>query len=187
MTREDVKELIKAIMTYYPNFLKEEEDVSEKVDAWYFIFKEDDADLIRMALASYVSNTSSSFAPVPGALRNIAYDLIHSNDMDENEAWQLIKKAYMKGASEASNEFKKLPLLIQKTIGTPSYLRDLAYSCNEYSEGQFKKMFKATAEREKYLAMLPSNIRAVIEDTSRQLEQSKQPKLEGIEQMKGEH
>lgn len=181
MTREEVKEILRSISGFYENFKVDK----TKVDAWYFIFKEDDADLIRMALASYVSNTSSSFAPVPGALRNIAYDLIHSNDMDENEAWQLIKKAYMKGASEASNEFKKLPLLIQKTIGTPSYLRDLAYSCNEYSEGQFKKMFKATAEREKYLAMLPSNIRAVIEDTSRQLEQNKQPKLEGIEQMKG--
>lgn len=164
MTREEVKSAVRMLAAVYPKQFGTPQAVIDTVDAWAFIFAEDDAKTINAAVMVYL-NQPHEFAPRPGQLREIIYKELHRDDLTEIEAWNLVAKAIRNGTYGAEEEFAKLPETVQKAIGGPIYLRDLATSEDmnaSVESSNFFRRYRTIMERQQADESMPAAIRALI-------------------------
>ena len=151
MTRDDVKKLIAVMSGVYPNYAPK--NLPLTVDVLYKVYEKFDYSVIEKALADYISTDKSGFAPVPGQLVELAY----KNDLDKDamtaqEAWDRVLKALSRSAYYFDEEFKKLPEIVQKCIGSPYRLHQMAIDENfnpgvEYSH--FARTFNELSAKDR--------------------------------------
>ena len=163
MTRDEVKEII-MIMTYtYPNY--KPADITATVDTWTAILSSYQFEHIRAALHSYILSDTKGFAPTPGQL--IDKIPIKSFDMTEMEAWGKVNKALSNSSYHAKEEFDKLPLVVQKTLGRFEVLQEWAGMeidvVQSVIQSNFIRNYRTVLQREKDRNKLPTRLREVLE------------------------
>ena len=163
MTRDEVKEII-MIMTYtYPNY--KPADITATVDTWTAILSSYQFEHIRAALHSYILSDTKGFAPTPGQL--IDKIPIKSFDMTEMEAWGMVNKALSNSNYHAKEEFDKLPLVVQKTLGRFEVLQEWAgmeiYTVQSVIQSNFIRNYRTVLQREKERNKLPTRLREILE------------------------
>lgn len=150
MNREETKTIIRAMMSSYPNY--KPQNLSETVDVWQAMLDDVDYKLISIALKSYIRTDRSGFAPSIGQLMDYVSKLTEKESMTDAEAWAVVKKAISNSAYDSVDEFAKLPPVIQRAIGRPNVLKQMALS-TDFNEGvessNFKRTYRALAEKEK--------------------------------------
>ena len=155
MTRDEVKEII-MIMTYtYSNY--KPADITATVDTWTAI------------LASYqfehILSDTKGFAPTPGQL--IDKIPVQSFDMTEMEAWGKVNKALSNSSYHAKEEFDKLPLVVQKTLGRFEVLQEWAGmeidTVQSVIQSNFIRNYRTVLQREKEHNKLPTRLREILE------------------------
>lgn len=163
MTRDEVKEII-MIMTYtYSNY--KPIDVKATVDIWASILAPYQFEGIKAALHAYILSDTKGFAPSPGQL----VDQIQARDFDmtELEAWGLVNKALSNSNYHAKEEFDKLPLLIQKTLGRCDVLKEWAImemdTVQSVIQSNFIRNYRTVLQREKERNKLPTRLRETLE------------------------
>lgn len=159
MTREETKKALYIIAEMYQNFAV----TSAKVDIWHRILEDYPAAVIDNAIAAYIRTDTKGFPPVPGQL----IDLITETDnVSEAEAWELASKACRNGLYGYVEEYDKLPPLIQKCIGSPTMLRNMAVMQSNELQTRFKAQFlrdyRTLKEREKQDAKIPKPVLEVL-------------------------
>ena len=137
MTREEVKELLMNIKTYYPNF--KIDDPTRFVNAWYMMLQDEDCFQVAMALKEYIKTDKSGFAPSIGNLLGKA-QTNESNFVDESVAWYKVYKAICNSGYNAETEFEKLDEDIQRAVGAASQLRQWAMS-EDFNQGVESALF----------------------------------------------
>lgn len=163
MTRDEVKEII-MIMTYtYPNY--KPADITATVDTWTAIFSSYQFEHIRAALHSYILSDTKGFAPTPGQL--IDKIPIKSFDMTEMEAWGMVNRALSNSSYHAKEEFDKLPLVVQKTLGRFEVLQEWAGMeidvVQSVIQSNFIRNYRTVLQREKERNKLPTRLREILE------------------------
>ena len=163
MTRDEVKEII-MIMTYtYPNY--KPADITATVDTWTAILASYQFEHIRAALHSYILSDTKGFAPTPGQL--IDKIPIKSFDMTEMEAWGKVNKALSNSSYHAKEEFDKLPLVVQKTLGRFEVLQEWAGmeidTVQSVIQSNFIRNYRTVLQREKEHNKLPTRLREILE------------------------
>ena len=163
MTRDEVKEII-MIMTYtYPNY--KPTDITATVDTWTAILASYQFEHIRAALHSYILSDTKGFAPTPGQL--IDKIPVKSFDMTEMEAWGMVNKALSNSNYHAKEEFDKLPLVVQKTLGRFEVLQEWAGmeidTVQSVIQSNFIRNYRTVLQREKDRNKLPIRLREVLE------------------------
>jgi hypothetical protein len=163
MTRDEVKEII-MIMTYtYPNY--KPTDITATVDTWTAILSSYQFEHIRAALHSYILSDTKGFAPTPGQL--IDKIPIKSFDMTEMEAWGMVNKALSNSSYHAKEEFDKLPLVVQKTLGRFEVLQEWAGmeidTVQSVIQSNFIRNYRTVLQREKERNKLPTRLREILE------------------------
>lgn len=163
MTRDEVKEII-MIMTYtYPNY--KPADITATVDTWTAILSSYQFEHIRAALHSYILSDTKGFAPTPGQL--IDKIPIKSFDMTEMEAWGMVNKALSNSSYHAKEEFDKLPLVVQKTLGRFEVLQEWAGmeidTVQSVIQSNFIRNYRTVLQREKERNKLPTRLREILE------------------------
>lgn len=163
MTRDEVKEII-MIMTYtYPNY--KPADITATVDTWTAILSSYQFEHIRAALHSYILSDTKGFAPTPGQL--IDKIPIKSFDMTEMEAWGKVNKALSNSNYHAKEEFDKLPLVVQKTLGRFEVLQEWAGMeidiVQSVIQSNFIRNYRTVLQREKERNKLPTRLREILE------------------------
>ena len=163
MTRDEVKEII-MIMTYtYPNY--KPADITATVDTWTAILSSYQFEHIRAALHSYILSDTKGFAPTPGQL--IDKIPIKSFDMTEMEAWGMVNKALSNSSYHAKEEFDKLPLVVQKTLGRFEVLQEWAGMeidvVQSVIQSNFIRNYRTVLQREKERNKLPTRLREILE------------------------
>lgn len=163
MTRDEVKEII-MIMTYtYPNY--KPADITATVDTWTAILSSYQFEHIRAALHSYILSDTKGFAPTPGQL--IDKIPIKSFDMTEMEAWGKVNKALSNSNYHAKEEFDKLPLVVQKTLGRFEVLQEWAGmeidTVQSVIQSNFIRNYRTVLQREKERNKLPTRLREILE------------------------
>ena len=152
MTRDEVKEII-MIMTYtYPNY--KPTDIKATVDIWASI------------LAPY------QFEGIKAALL-IDQIPVKKFDMTELEAWGIVNKAIANSNYHAKEEFDKLPLVIQKTLGRCDVLKEWASMENDtvqsVIQSNFIRNYRTVLQREKDIEKLPVKLRELLEITGEKM------------------
>ena len=167
MTRDETKKILMMIQCSFPNW-KPTMDMSFVIDVWNDDLQEYSYEQVFMALKSYKATNISGFAPSIGQLIDKIHSInpAESDELNPNEAWNLVYKALCNSTYHAQEEFDKLPPAVQKAVGSADNLRSLAGSSNfneEVEKSLFTKVYTTTIQREKERAKLPVELRKALE------------------------
>lgn len=181
MTKEQTAKLIAIIKEFYPND-KEATDINNRVNTWYKIFKDYDFNEIQMAVVTFVTQDTKGFPPSVGQIIDKLNSLKNTNNqLTEMEAWTLVRKAIGNSNYNATQEFEKLPELIQQILGSPNTLKEWGLiekpETLQVIASNFMRSYVAKATKFKECQTLPSNVKNYIEKFKEKLalnERSKQ-------------
>lgn len=164
MTKEEVQMLLAMTQAVYPNYNPPSREAA--VNAWLMCLSEYDNNVVMAAFKAYMTTNTSGFAPAPGQLIEILQTLTQPSELNELEAWSIVRKALRNCGYNSEQEFAKLPTVVQKTVGTPQQLK--IWACDsEFNENvvssNFIKTYRTEVKRATELNKMPSDIKKVIE------------------------
>lgn len=182
MTIDEFGQFASAIKTYFPkdNLLS----TNEAMDLWFDMLKDLDYQRAYIGLKTYVA--INKFPPAISDIRAYAMKVKELQELNEMEAWSLVKKAIRNGGYNSIEEYEKLPLLIQKAVGLPSQLREWALDEN-YKEAvvmsNFQKAYKFELQKKQEFQKLPQQVQKFIEEENKnsystKIEQKRQEMIE---------
>ena len=164
MTEKEVRQLLAMTQAVYPNYNPPSREAA--VNAWLMCLSEYDNNVVMAAFKAYMTTNTSGFAPAPGQLIEILQTLTPPSELNELEAWSLVRQALKNCNYNSEQEFAKLPTIIQKTVGTPQQLRIWA-SDTEFNENvassNFIKTYRTEVKRAAELNKMPEDVRKLIE------------------------
>lgn len=164
MTEKEVRQLLAMTQAVYPNYNPPSREAA--VNAWLMCLGEYDNNVVMVAFKAYMTTNTSGFAPAPGQLIEILQTLTQPSELNELEAWSLVRQALKNCNYNSEQEFAKLPTIIQKTVGTPQQLRIWA-SDTEFNENvassNFIKTYRTEVKRAAELNKMPEDVRKLIE------------------------
>ena len=167
MTREEIQDFLAMIQAAYPNFNPPSKTAA--VNAWTLALEEYEEKAVHMAFKLYMQTNTSGFAPVPGQIIEKIHTMTQPQELNEMEAWSLVSKAIRNSGYNSTEEFAKLPPLVQKAVGLPSQLRTWALDEN-YNEqvamSSFQRAYKAELKCHEELQKMPKNVRNLIENAN---------------------
>jgi len=168
MTIEDAAKIMQVITAAYESFYRgsSPEIAKSRLRLWYDVFRDDDAVEVGMAVKAYIISDTSGYPPDVGKIKDYIYRLHNPEELTEQEAWNLVYDAACNGAYHAQDEFKKLPPIIQKIIGSASYIRDVSRMSSDtlsVTASNFMRSYKARAAKEREYSKYPLDIKAFAE------------------------
>ena len=164
MDREETKKIIRIMCASYPNY--KPADISETIDIWTSMLSDYSYEHIALALKSYISTSTSGFAPSIGEIIQKASSFTQHTELNELEAWSLVSKALSNGYYGADEEFEKLPPLVQKAVGSPANIREWAqldFKALSVIQSNFERVYSATVKRAEEYSRLPENVKALMQ------------------------
>ena len=164
MTEKEVRQLLAMTQAVYPNYNPPSREAA--VNAWLMCLSEYDNNVVMAAFKAYMTTNTSGFAPAPGQLIEILQTLTQPSELNELEAWSIVRKALRNCGYNAEQEFAKLPTVVQKAVGTPQQLK--IWACDsEFNENvvssNFIKTYRTEVKRTTELNKMPENVRKLIE------------------------
>lgn len=178
MTRDDTKKILTVMLITWPNF--KPELTSEFVDIWHVMIGDLDYQQAQAALKAYAQTDTSGFAPSVGQLRAKVVELTTAAEMFEGEAWAFVRRAIGRSAYYSSEEFAKLPKIVQEAVGGPETLKSWAAMDEDeldYARGDFQRRFSSAKARQKERMQLSDDLKDIldrrpkIQDTKEQAKQ----------------
>lgn len=182
MTFKEFGQLADAIKTYFPkdNMLP----TAESMELWFDMLKDLDYQSAVYGLKKYVS--LNKFPPAISDIREHAASVSKPDELNEMEAWALVRNAISNSGYNSAEEFAKLPPLVQKAVGLPGQLRVWAMD-EDYSESvtssNFIKTYREVLKRNEEIKKIPAQVMKLIENTYRgsypaQIEQKRKELIE---------
>lgn len=133
---------------------------------WAEMFARDDVALVAAAVKALIESDSKGFPPHIGAVKEKLRLISAGDEMTEAEAWGIVAKALRNSAYGSREEFDKFPPVIKRIVGSPSQLREWSMMDSETVHSvvasNFQRSYKAIAQREKELAKLPPDVKALV-------------------------
>ena len=175
MTRDETLAIMAVLKVAYPSFYRDMDRQSalQAVALWTEMFAEDRADIVTAAVKALIKTRKEGFPPTIGEVSAKIAEIDQPKEMTELEAWSLVEAACRNGLHGADEEFSKLPPLVRKAVGSPNQLREWALmdagTVKSVVASNFMRSFKIYQKREREAAMLPSDIRALIEGATERL------------------
>lgn len=124
MQRNETAQIVQILVETYPSQFKAESPVLLQV--WEATMVDLDFADVKKALFQYIQTSTTGFPPVPGQLRALIAKPQTAKIMTASEAWGLVRNAIGNALYGAEEEFNALPKTIQRIVGTPQMLRDMA-------------------------------------------------------------
>ncbi len=160
----------------YPMYYKDKpkDELSATVNLWSEMFADDDVNLVKAAIKSYIASDVKGFPPVIGQIKNSLYKLTEQEQMTEVAAWGLVSKALKNGYYNAKEEFDKLPPTIQSTIGSADRLREWSQvdvqTVQTVISSNFMRSYKVKSQQEQEYAKLPNDVKQLMSKIVLQIE-----------------
>lgn len=163
MTLQDTAKVMDIIKGAYPSW----NATKNTALVWAQMFVDDPVELVLAAVKSYIASDTKGFAPVVGQIKQIMTDL-QVEDMNEQQAWSLVRKAIGNGLYGCYTEYAKLPPILQKVVGSPEQLTEwamLEQGLDTVVASNVMRSYRAALERERFERALPSDVKMVLEGT----------------------
>lgn len=172
MTYEDTLAVLSILKAAYPNFYRgmTKQDAEGVVNLWYDMFKAEPGSLVIAAVKTLLETDDKGFPPHIGAVKEKLRMLTQKEEMTEMEAWGLVSRALKNGLYGYREEWERLPETVRSAIGAPEQLRDWAMmdvdTVNSVVSSNFQRAYRAKAKREREVAALPAEVRAMLREAS---------------------
>ena len=187
MTREETINLLMMVQASFPNYKVQDKTIA--VNTWYTMLKDFKYQHLEMALRAYIMTDTTGFAPSIGQLISKLHSIAVPEELNEMEAWNLVRKAIGNGVYRAEEEFSKLPPLVQKAVGQAGQLREWAKtdlnSIETVVQSNFQRTYRSTLIRQKEIKKMPNDIKALIDrvnhnSTKAQIEQKNSQTIKSL-------
>lgn len=168
MTIEETGIIMDILTTAYPRFYSgpNAPDMMKTLTLWAEMFARDDVALVAAAVKALIESDSKGFPPHIGAVKEKLRLISGEDEMTEAEAWGIVAKALRNSAYDSREEFEKFPPVIKRIVGSPSQLREWGMMDSETVHSvvasNFQRSYKAIVQREKELAKLPPDVKALV-------------------------
>lgn len=160
ITKKQFLILVAAMKAAYPSEKFLPDDDAGKI--WYMMLKDIDYQTLTAAVQKHMM--MSPYPPTIADLRK--YSVQGVEQMSELAAWSLVRQAISNSSYHAEEEYSKLPPLIQKAVGNPANLREMARmdmdTVNSVEQSHFIRVYRATVKRETELLQLSPEMRELI-------------------------
>lgn len=178
MDKLETGKIVTAITAAYPGYFRNSTvtDIQNLVSTWDMVMGDYTYEQVSAGLKIFLTSDTKGFPPSPGQVIDCILKVTQpeSMKMSEGEAWSIVRKAVEKGSYYAEEEFEKFPEPIKRAVGSPSNIRSMAMD-DEFNEGVAKSLFERTyremLNREREDAKIPSNVKTLIQNTVKQLEE----------------
>lgn len=175
MTDSEVKKLIYVVKATYPRYYEKftQADYENMLISWSMCLEEYTYAQASAGLKAFLKLDTKGYPPVVGQIIEQIQKLNPETEiMGALEAWQLVYKAICNSNYNSDSEFKKLPPLCQKVIGTPANLRSMANmeidTVMGVEQSHFIRQYNENVKREKELMKVAPEMRVGI-DQAREL------------------
>ena len=168
MTDIDVAGVMDLLDEFYPAFYakRTDEERLEIADLWAVVFAADDPRLVVAAVRSFIEMDEKGFPPVPGQIKAKMRLITAHGELSETDAWNMARKAVRNSGYESQEEFDRLPLSVQKLVGSPNQLREWALmesdTLNSVVASNFLKAYRTQTAREREYNALSPDVRAIV-------------------------
>lgn len=168
MERSDVLKIMAVLRGAYPQFYRniDRKEAEDTVNLWLDMFRQDDPQLVAVAVKSVIEGDEKGFPPTIGQVKAKMRLLTDSGEMTEAEAWELVSKAIRNGLYGAQEEFDKFPPVIRRIVGSPNTLREWARMDTEtvhsVVSSNFQRSYRAISAKEKEIAKLPPEVKSLV-------------------------
>ena len=168
MERSDVLEIMAVLRGAYPQFYRgiSRKEAEDTVNLWLDMFRQDDANLVGVAVKSLIDTDEKGYPPHIGAVKAKIRLLTAREEMTEAEAWGIVSKAIRNGTYGAHEEFEKLPPILKRIVGSPNMLREWARmdsdTVHSVVASNFQRSYRAVSAREREIAKLPPDVREIV-------------------------
>lgn len=167
MTIDETSVIMDIISIAYPHYYNKQTEDERYMAAvlWAEMFSEDDVNVVKAALKSFIATDEDGYAPNIGKIKSKVRLLTTPAEMSEGEAWGLVYKALGNGAYGYKEEFDKLPYEIQYTIGSPEVLRSWAVQESDslsVLQSNFQRAYRARAQYVREVKALPADARQMM-------------------------
>ncbi len=166
MTYRETLQIMAILKTAYPNYYKGGSDLEQAAALWAELFADDDVLVVAAAVKAFIVNDNKGFPPVIGQIKTMVCDLTSPKEMTELEAWGLVSAALRNSLYNSEDEYRKLPPVIQRIVGSPSVLREWAQSdINELQTviaSNFQRSYRAMAKSEREFIALPQSTKDIL-------------------------
>ena len=168
MTFEETLAIMSVLKAAYPNYYKDmkRSEAESIVSLWAEMFKDEPAELVAVAVKAHIANDKKGFPPHIGAIKDAIIKITQPTEMTEIEAWALVQKACRNAIYGAAEEYKKLPEVLQRLVGSPQQLKEWAMMdadvVHSVVASNFQRSYKVRAASEREVLALPSDVRQVV-------------------------
>lgn len=172
MTIEETGIIMDILTTAYPHFYggPNAPDMVKALKLWAEMFARDDVALVAAAVKGLIETDDKGYPPGIGAVKEKLRLISGGEEMTEAEAWGIVAKALRNSTYGAREEFEKFPPVIKRIVGSPNQLREWGAMDSETVHSvvasNFQRSYKAIAQREREIAKLPPDVKALVEKIS---------------------
>lgn len=172
MDRDETIATLAILRGAYPGFYRgiSKTEAEDAVNLWLDIFGRYPFQLVLAAVKSFIEADEKGFPPVPGQIVAKIRLITEPEQQGELEAWSLVSAATQNGLYGYRDEFKKLPPIVQKIVGTPEQIRDWAMMDSSTFQSvvasNFQRAYRTACAREAEIAKLPAEVRIMISGVS---------------------
>lgn len=156
MERVEFSKIVLILNAAYRNNGKPMIEDKMQADVWYEMLKDLDYAVAEKAVKNMIAR--SPYQPTIADVRKEYARLVTAPAMGEGEAWGLVREAIRNGTYGATEEFAKLPPVLQKAVGNPMSLTEWASLSSKEVEtvvySNFMKALRGVQEREKDSAVV---------------------------------
>lgn len=164
LTQDEVKKLLTIIVASYPNY--KADNIKITINVWHEMLKDYPYEDVVLGLKTFIATDTSGFAPSIGQLIGMINRTSRIENMNENEAWSLVRKAISNGAYNSEYEFERLPAIVKESVGSPNQLHIWATDPN-YNEGvtssHFINTYRTLCKRSEEESRMPKEARLKLE------------------------
>ena len=134
----------------------------EQIAVWFEMLKD-----LPYNVASYSVQKHIMTNKYPPTIAEIRQGTVSpSQFISSAEAWSLVAKAARNGIYNAQKEFDALPEAVQRAIGSPDMIRNMAMdneSAMTVQQSHFIRAYNSEVEKAKERALIPASVMGLIE------------------------
>jgi hypothetical protein len=170
MTRIETAAVLAVIKTAYPRYYdnKTKKELEETISLWQTMLEEYPAAVVTGAVKALIA--VNKFPPAIAEVIEMIGTLTKPGELGEIEAWGLVKNAIRNSTYHSIEEFEKLPVAIQTTLGSPSVLKEWAMSEDGSVEtvvaSNFMRSYRSKVDNRKTIEAVPAGVKALIAEAN---------------------
>lgn len=164
MNTDEILVILGTLKIAYPAFYKDlkKSEADNLVNLWSVMFESDNVKIVTEAVKALIC--TSKFPPSIADVKEKIALITQPSAMTEIEAWNMVRNAI--SYYNASENFNRLPEIIQKLVGSPGQLREWAQmdstTVDSVIQSNFMRSYKARVIQEKEYNLLPESTKKVI-------------------------